>query len=69
MTRVLILIIRGYQLLISPLFPPLCRFRPTCSEYAIEALRRHGLLYGLLLTLWRIIRCNPLSKGGYEPVP
>ncbi|WP_456387311.1 membrane protein insertion efficiency factor YidD [Desulfolithobacter sp.] len=59
---------RGYQYFISPLFPPSCRYTPTCSEYAIEALRRHGVIRGSLLALWRILRCHPFARGGYDPV-
>ncbi|HIE05557.1 MAG TPA: membrane protein insertion efficiency factor YidD [bacterium (Candidatus Stahlbacteria)] len=69
MSRILIVLIRGYQLLLSQFLPPVCRFQPTCSDYAIEALRRYGIFKGLTLSVWRIIRCNPLTKGGFEPVP
>ncbi len=62
-------VIRSYQKAISPLLPPACRFHPTCSQYAIDALRGRGLLLGALLTLWRVVRCNPWSAGGHEPVP
>ncbi len=58
-----------YQKFISPLKPPCCRFTPTCSNYAIEAFREWGLFVGLGLTVWRILRCNPFSRGGYDPVP
>lgn len=58
-----------YQKFISPLKPPCCRFTPTCSNYAIEAFREWGLFVGLGLTMWRILRCNPFSRGGYDPVP
>ncbi len=61
--------IRLYKRLLSPFLPALCRFEPTCSCYAIEALRRRGLMVGGTLTLSRIIRCNPFSGGGYDPVP
>ena len=61
--------IRLYQLLISPLLPNSCRFTPTCSAYAIEALRMHGPIIGLWLTLRRIVRCNPWGGHGYDPVP
>lgn len=69
LAEVLILPIRGYRRLISPLIPPRCRFRPTCSAYAIEALRRHGPCKGLLLAVCRCTRCQPLCKAGYDPVP
>ena len=65
----LVLLIRGYQRLISPVLPSSCRFAPSCSEYAIEALTRRGLVTGSLLTIHRLLRCHPLCKGGYDPVP
>lgn len=61
--------IRLYQYCISPLMVPSCRFTPTCSQYACEALAKHGFLRGMRLSIWRILRCNPWCKGGYEPVP
>lgn len=67
--QLLVLIVRGYQLFISPLLSPRCRFRPTCSYYAIEALRTHGALKGSWLALRRVGRCHPLNPGGYDPVP
>jgi putative membrane protein insertion efficiency factor len=67
--RSLVVLIRGYQLLISPLLGPRCRFYPSCSHYAIEALQRHGPLYGAWLATRRISRCHPLNAGGYDPVP
>ncbi len=66
---VLILPIRFYQKFISPLKPPTCRFTPTCSQYAIQAIRKHGPFKGLALALWRILRCNPWGGSGYDPVP
>ena len=69
MKYLMMAMIRFYQRVISPCFPPRCRFYPTCSAYAIEALRVHGALKGSLLATWRILRCNPFSKGGYDPVP
>lgn len=64
-----IFLVKLYQKFISPLKPPCCRFRPTCSQYAIEAFREWGFIAGLALTVWRILRCNPFSKGGDDPVP
>ncbi len=67
--RVFVHLIRGYQRYISPRFGGVCRFRPTCSQYAIEAIETHGAFKGSFLALWRILRCNPFSRGGYDPVP
>jgi len=64
----LIAVFKGYRYLISPLFPPVCRFVPSCSQYAIEAVRKHGAFRGTLLAAWRILRCHPFSRGGYDPV-
>jgi uncharacterized protein len=58
-----------YKRLVSPLLPASCRFVPTCSEYAAEAVARHGLVRGTALGFWRLLRCNPFSRGGYDPVP
>ncbi|MBO7762740.1 MAG: membrane protein insertion efficiency factor YidD [Clostridia bacterium] len=69
MKRLFILLIRGYQRFISPIKPSCCRFTPTCSAYAIEALEKRGLIVGLFLFIWRILRCNPFCRGGYDPVP
>ncbi len=66
---VLLLPIRFYQYCISPLLPPTCRFTPTCSQYAIEALKKHGPIYGLWLTTKRLLRCHPWGRSGYDPVP
>ncbi|WP_440866066.1 membrane protein insertion efficiency factor YidD [Symbiopectobacterium purcellii] len=68
-SRLLIGLIRGYQLVISPLLGPHCRFRPTCSQYGIEAIRRFGMIKGSLLTLKRVLKCHPLNPGGDHPVP
>lgn len=64
-----IALVRFYQRHISPLRPPCCRFTPTCSAYAVEAYQRHGFFFGTWLTLRRLLRCNPLFPGGYDPVP
>ncbi len=69
LSEALILPIRFYQRFLSPLTPPSCRFTPTCSQYAIEALRKHGPVKGLALAVWRILRCNPWGGSGYDPVP
>lgn len=69
MRNPLILIIRGYQLWVSPLLPAACRYYPTCSAYAIEALERYGPVTGSWLALRRIARCHPFRAGGYDPVP
>jgi putative membrane protein insertion efficiency factor len=65
----LVLQIRFYQLYISPLLGPSCRFTPTCSEYARQAILKHGPIKGLALAIWRILRCNPWGGSGYDPVP
>lgn len=62
-------LIRAYQKYISPLSPPNCRFIPTCSAYAVEAIEKHGVLYGGYLSIRRILRCHPFGKSGYDPVP
>jgi putative membrane protein insertion efficiency factor len=67
--RILIAFIRVYQYTVSPLLGPRCRYYPTCSAYAVDALREHGALRGLGLATWRLLRCNPFSNGGYDPVP
>ena len=69
MKKVLLSIIRFYRKHISPLFPPMCKYYPTCSVYAVEAIEKHGAFKGSLLALLRILRCNPLFPGGYDPVP
>jgi len=61
-------VLEWYQKYLSPLLPASCRFEPTCSEYAREALRKYGLWKGLLLSLWRVLRCHPYARGGYDPV-
>ena len=66
---ILILLVRGYQIFISPLFPATCRYVPTCSSYTIEALRKHGLIKGAFLSIRRILSCHPWGGQGYDPVP
>ena len=68
MKAVLILLIRGYRLFISPILPPACRFTPTCSEYALQAIEKYGALRGLYLGARRLLRCHPFHSGGYDPV-
>lgn len=63
-----IVLIRFYQIAISPLFPQTCRFTPSCSHYALAAINRHGVGRGLLLALRRLLRCHPFCEGGYDPV-
>ena len=67
--RLLVFLVRGYQLLISPVLPPSCRFHPSCSQYTLEALRRYGALKGSWLGLRRLVRCHPFNPGGFDPVP
>lgn len=69
MGKLLIALIKFYRKCVSPLKLPCCRFTPTCSQYAIEAITVHGAFKGTLLAIWRVLRCNPLCKGGYDPVP
>ena len=66
--RVVLVLLRAYKLVISPLLPPACRFTPTCSEYAAEAVSRHGVGRGLWLALKRVCRCQPFCAGGHDPV-
>jgi uncharacterized protein len=61
--------LRFYKALISPILPAACRYVPSCSEYAAEAVVRHGFFRGVVLAGWRLLRCNPFVKGGYDPVP
>ena len=68
-SKLLVMPIRFYQLCISPLLGPSCRFTPTCSEYARQAILKHGPIKGLGLAIWRILRCNPWGGSGYDPVP
>ena len=69
MKSLIILLIRGYRRYISPLFPPSCRFQPTCSQYALEAIATYGSVKGGWLAIARILRCHPFHPGGYDPVP
>ncbi|MFO8014729.1 MAG: membrane protein insertion efficiency factor YidD [Phycisphaerae bacterium] len=65
----LVALVRLYQATVSPLLGPCCRYAPSCSAYAVEALRVHGVWRGLALAAWRVLRCHPLAEGGYDPVP
>ncbi len=67
--KYLIIIVRGYQMFISPLFGARCRFYPTCSEYSIEAMQRHGAGIGVVLSVRRLLKCGPWHPGGIDPVP
>lgn len=69
MRRAAVGAIRLYQRVLSPLLPRRCKYHPTCSAYAVEAIQVHGVLRGTRLAVWRILRCNPFSHGGYDPVP
>ena len=69
MKRLLLALVRFYRRAISPLRPPCCRYTPTCSQYALEAIEKYGALKGGWLAFRRILRCNPFHKGGYDPVP
>lgn len=67
--KFLVLMVRGYQVGISPFLPPACRYQPTCSAYAIEAVEKHGAARGSWLTIRRLLRCHPWGGSGYDPVP
>ncbi|NLB42007.1 MAG: membrane protein insertion efficiency factor YidD [Clostridiales bacterium] len=68
MKKVLLALIRGYRKWISPMFPPSCRFYPTCSQYSMQAIEKYGSIKGLYLSLIRVLKCNPLHPGGYDPL-
>ncbi len=68
-SRIFIFLIRFYQKCISPLFPATCRFQPTCSNYTLQSIKKHGPFKGLFLGIKRISRCHPFHEGGYDPVP
>lgn len=68
MKKLLLKLILFYRKNISPMKPSCCRFVPTCSQYAIEAIEKYGAFKGSILAIWRILRCNPFSKGGYDPI-
>jgi putative membrane protein insertion efficiency factor len=67
--RIALALLRGYQRRVSPALPRRCRYEPTCSAYAATSVRRFGVFRGALLACWRLLRCNPFSHGGYDPVP
>ena len=67
--QMLLLLLRAYQLTLSPLIGPACRYQPSCSQYAVEAIERHGAVRGAALAARRLIRCHPLGASGYDPVP
>jgi putative membrane protein insertion efficiency factor len=69
MKKIALLLIRFYQLAISPHYPPCCRYYPSCSSYALEAVEKHGFLKGSFMALRRLLRCHPFHAGGYDPVP
>jgi putative membrane protein insertion efficiency factor len=68
MRRIAVLPIRGYQLLLSPMGGERCKYYPSCSEYAAQAINQYGILRGLVLAGWRLLRCNPWSRGGFDPI-
>lgn len=69
LTKFLVFLVRIYQRVLSPLLPPSCRYTPTCSQYAVEALKKHGPWRGLILSVRRFTRCHPWGGSGYDPVP
>lgn len=68
-TKSLVLLIKAYQVILSPYFGQQCRFAPTCSQYAVEALHKHGFFYGIFYTVKRIFKCHPWHTGGHDPIP
>lgn len=68
MTALAVLLVRAYRLLVSPLLGPRCKYHPTCSQYALDALAEYGFARGTILSGWRLLRCNPWSHGGFDPV-
>jgi len=69
MTAAALAVLRWYKRSVSPLLPPSCRYTPTCSEYAMEAIEQHGLRRGMYLGVRRVLSCHPFARGGYDPVP
>ncbi|MBU6422726.1 MAG: membrane protein insertion efficiency factor YidD [Chloroflexi bacterium] len=69
MKRAVLLALRWYKRAVSPMLPPACRYTPTCSEYAMEAVERHGVAVGSFLAVRRVLSCHPFARGGYDPVP
>jgi len=69
MARILVWIVKAYQLVLSPFFGQQCRFYPTCSQYAVEAIQKHGALLGSYYTVRRLLRCHPWCDGGHDPIP
>lgn len=68
MKKMILYLIKIYREKISPMYPPRCKYVPTCSQYALEAIEKYGVIKGGLMSIWRILRCNPFSKGGFDPV-
>jgi uncharacterized protein len=68
MKYLIVKFIRVYQIILSPISRPSCRFYPTCSQYAVEAIEKRGIVVGVLKSIWRVIRCNPFGGSGYDPV-
>lgn len=69
MRSVFVVLIRGYQVFVSPILPPACRFSPTCSQYAIDAIAKYGVARGFVMGVRRLLKCHPFHHGGYDPVP